>query len=115
MPDYRGETRRPLDVVGLILFSSGTAVLSWLLEIFGEHTLSVPVMALLFALSIGLLLGYLVHAQGMAFPLLRLSLMRVRTFRISVAGGFVTRLGIGGLPFLLPLLYQVGIGLPAWQ
>ncbi|HEU4776798.1 MAG TPA: DHA2 family efflux MFS transporter permease subunit [Telluria sp.] len=115
MPDYRGETRRPLDVVGLILFSSGTAILSWLLEIFGEHTLSVPVMALLFALSIGLLLGYLVHAQGMAFPLLRLSLMRVRTFRISVAGGFVTRLGIGGLPFLLPLLYQVGIGLPAWQ
>ncbi len=115
MPDYRGETRRPLDVVGLILFSSGTAILSWLLEIFGEHTLSVPVTALLFALSIGLLLGYLVHAQGMAFPLLRLSLMRVRTFRISVAGGFVTRLGIGGLPFLLPLLYQVGIGLPAWQ
>jgi MFS family permease len=30
-------------------------------------------------------------------------------------GGFVTRLGIGGLPFLLPLLYQLGLGLPAWQ
>ena len=30
-------------------------------------------------------------------------------------GGFVTRLGIGGLPFLLPLLYQLGLGLPAWE
>ena len=34
---------------------------------------------------------------------------------MSVAGGFITRLGIGGLPFLLPLLYQLGMGLPAWQ
>jgi Na+/melibiose symporter-like transporter len=46
---------------------------------------------------------------------LRLTLFKVRTFRISVLGGFVTRLGLGGMPFLLPLLYQVGLGLSAWQ
>jgi len=34
---------------------------------------------------------------------------------VAVLGGFVTRLGVGGLPFLLPLLYQVGLGLPAWE
>ena len=39
----------------------------------------------------------------------------MRTFRVSVVGGFITRLGIGGMPFLLPLLYQLGLGLPAWQ
>jgi MFS family permease len=39
----------------------------------------------------------------------------VRTFRIAVVGGFCTRLGLGGMPFLLPLLYQLGLGLPAWQ
>ena len=44
-----------------------------------------------------------------------MALFKIRTFRISVVGGFVTRLGIGGLPFLLPLLYQMGLGLPAWQ
>ena len=55
------------------------------------------------------------HARRTNFPLLRLSLFRVRTFRVSVAGGFVTRLGIGGLPFLLPLLYQLGLGLPPWE
>jgi MFS family permease len=47
--------------------------------------------------------------------LLRLALFKIRTFRVSVAGGFVTRIGVGGLPFLLPLLYQLGLGLPAWQ
>ena len=46
MPDYKGTERRPLDVVGMILFSCGTALLSWLLEVFGEHTLE-PMTALL--------------------------------------------------------------------
>ena len=115
MPDYKAEKRRPLDVVGLILFSSGTAIMSWLLEIFGEHTLPSTAMAGLFAFSVCLLIAYAVHANGIEFPLLRLALFRIRTFRISVVGGFITRLGIGGLPFLLPLLYQLGLGLPAWK
>jgi MFS family permease len=32
-----------------------------------------------------------------------------------VVGGFIRRLGVGGMPFLLPLLYQLGLGMPAWQ
>src|SRR5690606_4967993 len=44
-----------------------------------------------------------------------LRLLFVRTFRISVLGGFVTRLGVGGMPFLLPLLYQRGLGYTPWQ
>jgi Major Facilitator Superfamily len=43
-------------------------------------------------------------------PLLRLALFRLRTFRVAVVGSFITRLGAGGVPFLLPLLYQVGLG-----
>lgn len=115
MPDYRSTERRPLDVVGMILFSSGTALLSWLLEIFGEHTLAPLTAAGMLALSIALLVGYGWHASGIEFPLLRLTLFRIRTFRVSVLGGFITRLGVGGLPFLLPLLYQIGLGLPAWK
>ena len=42
--------------------------------------------------------------------MLRLSLFRIRTFRASVSGSYFTRLGIGGIPFLFPLLYQVGLG-----
>jgi EmrB/QacA subfamily drug resistance transporter len=115
MPDYKGAEPRPLDVIGLILFSSGTALLSWLLEIFGEHTLDMVTMMLMLGLSVALLAAYVWHANKEEFPLLRLALLKVRTFRISVLGGFITRLGIGGLPFLLPLLYQLGLKLPAWQ
>lgn len=115
MPDYRSDERRPLDVRGLLLFGTGTALLSWLLEIFGEHTLGPGVAGAVLALSLALLAGYGWHARRAPHPLLRLQLLRVRTFGVSVLGGFVTRLGIGGLPFLLPLLYQIGLGLPAWQ
>jgi EmrB/QacA subfamily drug resistance transporter len=114
MPDYRGEPR-PLDVVGLVLFGSGAALLSWLLEIFGEHHLDVTSATILFGLALSLLTGYVWHARQTIHPLLRLTLFRIRTFRIAVVGGFITRLGIGGLPFLLPLLYQLSLGMPAWQ
>jgi MFS family permease len=115
MPDYRGDGRRPLDLVGLALFGTGTALLSWLLEIFGEHHIDLTSAAVLFVLSLALLAAYVVHSRKIRYPLLRLRLFRVRTFRVAVAGGFITRLGIGGLPFLLPLLFQLGLGLPAWQ
>jgi EmrB/QacA subfamily drug resistance transporter len=115
MPDYRSSEPRPFDVIGLLLYGSGITLLSWLLEIFGAHGLDPLTAALVLGLSIALLLGYGWHASGHAHPLLRLALFRIRTFRVAVLGGFVTRLGVGGLPFLLPLLYQLGLGFPAWQ
>jgi EmrB/QacA subfamily drug resistance transporter len=115
MPDYRGEAARPLDVVGLVLFGSGIALMSWLLEIFGEHDIDPTSGGILLLVSISLLAAYGWHARQLPFPLLRLTLFRLRTFRVAVVGGFITRLGIGGLPLLLPLLYQLGLGLPAWQ
>jgi EmrB/QacA subfamily drug resistance transporter len=110
LPDYREENTKPLDIVGLILFGSGIALLSYVLEIFGEHTLGTGEILGLLAVSLSLIGGYLFHAREIAYPLLRLSLFRIRTFSAAVSGGFFTRLGIGGVPFLLPLLYQVGLG-----
>jgi EmrB/QacA subfamily drug resistance transporter len=110
LPDFREENTHPLDFVGLVLFGSGIALLSYVLEIFGEHTLSVEEILSLLALSILLLAGYGVHGRTIEFPLLRLSLFRIRSFRVAVEGSFITRIGIGGVPFLLPLLYQLGLG-----
>jgi EmrB/QacA subfamily drug resistance transporter len=110
MPDYRAARREPLDFIGLVLFGAGVALLSYVLEIFGEHSLSLRAMAFLLALAVLLLLAYARHAFGAPHPLLRLTLFRIRTFRSAVVGSFVTRLGVGGMPFLLPLLYQIGLG-----
>jgi len=115
MPDYHGDGRRPLDFVGLVLFGSGMAILSWLLEIFGEHDISVIEGGLLLLISLALLAAYVWHARQIAHPLIQLALFKIRTFRVSVGGGLITRLGIGGMPFLLPLLYQLGLGMPAWE
>ncbi len=110
LPDYRRDDAPPLDILGLILFGSGLALLSYVLEIFGEHTLSAGKVFGLLGISVGLLCGYGLHGSRTPFPLLDLGLFRIRTFTMATSGGFVTRLGIGGVPFLLPLLYQVAIG-----
>jgi EmrB/QacA subfamily drug resistance transporter len=110
LPDYRAANTKPLDIVGLVLFGSGVALLSYVLEIFGEHTLSLAEIIGLLAISLSLIAGYGLHASRIAFPLLQLSLFSIRTFSAAVSGSFFTRLGIGGVPFLLPLLYQIGLG-----
>jgi EmrB/QacA subfamily drug resistance transporter len=109
LPDYR-EPSHPLDALGLILFGSGIALLSYVLEVFGEPTLSGRAILGLLVISAVLLTGYGMRATHIEFPLLHLTLFRIRTFRASVSGSFFTRLGLGGVPFLLPLLYQVGLG-----
>jgi MFS family permease len=110
LPDYREERSNPLDVAGLLLFGSGIGLLSYVLEVFGEHTMSGGEILGMLAFSAVLLASYGFRAMRTKFPLLRLSLFRIRTFRASVSGSFFTRLGIGGIPFLFPLLYQVGLG-----
>ena len=110
LPDYREEHPTPLDWAGLLLFGSGIGLLSYVLEVFGEHTLNVREIFGMLGASAALLASYGFRATRTKFPLLRLNLFKIRTFRASVSGSFFTRLGIGGMPFLFPLLYQVGLG-----
>jgi MFS family permease len=110
LPNYREKRNYPLDIIGLVLFGSGIALLSYVLEVFGETTLSGREMLGLLAISAALLGAYGLHTKRTAHPLLRLKLLGIRTFRVATSGNLFTRLGIGGIPFLLPLLYQVGLG-----
>jgi EmrB/QacA subfamily drug resistance transporter len=110
LPNYREKRNYALDIIGLVLFGSGIALLSYVLEVFGETTLSGREMLGLLAISAALLAAYGLHTKRTPHPLLRLRLLAVRTFRVAVSGNLFTRLGIGGIPFLLPLLYQVGLG-----
>ncbi|HVU18662.1 MAG TPA: DHA2 family efflux MFS transporter permease subunit [Candidatus Didemnitutus sp.] len=115
MPDYRDDDVARLDYIGFVLFGGGIALLSYVLEVFGEHRLPPgPILGLL-AVSVALLAAYYQHGRRVPNPVMRLTLFDVRTFNIAVLGGIITRLGIGGMPFLLPLLYQIGMGFPAWQ
>src|ERR1700734_1489180 len=110
LPNYREPRNHPLDIVGLVLFGSGISLLSYVLEIFGETTLSGREILGLLTISAALLGAYGLHSVRTRHPLLQLGLVRIRSFRVAVTGNLFTRLGIGGIPFLLPLLYQVGLG-----
>jgi len=110
LPDFREEWTPPADIVGLVTFGSGVGLLSYVLEVFGEHTMGEGGAAMLLGVSLAFILGYWLHARRIKFPLLRLNLLCIRTFGIAVAGGYLTRLGIAGVSFLLPLLCQVGLG-----
>jgi EmrB/QacA subfamily drug resistance transporter len=114
-PDTRSAGVPRLDVLGGVLFGSGIGLLSYVLEVFGEHTLPPGAILGLTALAAAFLAAYFRHARAAAHPLLDLGLFRLRTFRSAVSGSFITRLGAGGIPFLLPLLYQVGLGYTAVQ
>src|SRR5271168_5018917 len=110
LPNYREAHNFPLDIIGLVLFGSGIALLSYVLEVFGETSLSGREILGLLAISAALLGAYGLHTVRTPHLLLRLSLVRLRSFRVAVSGNLFTRLGIGGIPFLMPLLYQVGLG-----
>lgn len=115
MPDYRNPAVAGLDRVGFVLFGAGIALLSYALEVFGEHQLPSGTLTLLFGAAVSLLLLYGWHERRTARPVIALALFRIRTFNVAVLGGIITRLGVGGTPFLLPLLYQIGMGFEPWQ
>jgi len=93
-----------------VALGSDIALLSYVLEVLGEHSCPPVEIALMFPASAALLLAYALCARRIQDSLLYMPLFRIRTFRISVVGGVITRLAIVGVPFLLPLLYPIGLG-----
>lgn len=111
LPDYREVEIHSLDYAGFALFGSGITLLSYVLEVFGEHNHDQAEILVMLAISTALLVGYSFHSKHTMHPLLNVRLFKIRTFRAAVGGGFITRLGINGAPFLFPLLFQIGLGL----
>lgn len=109
--DIRAEKHERFDVAGMIYAGLGIAGLAFGLSVAGLNFLP-------WSIVIGLVVGgaifiaaYLVHARHTPAPALDLTLFQLPTFFASVVGGFVFRIGIGAMPFLLPLMLQLGFGL----
>src|SRR5580698_2866041 len=113
--NVRVEHRDPFDFVGFILSGLAIAGLAFGLSAMGLESLPVSVVAVLICLGAVSAVAYVIHAKRTPAPILDLNLLRLPTFRASVVGGFLFRLGIGALPFLLPLLLQIGFNLTPFQ
>jgi len=113
--DIRAEDHQRFDVFGMLLAGLGIAGIAFGLSVLGLNFLPWTVVVALVVGGACFIAAYLVHARRTAIPALDLTLFRLPTFRASVLGGFVFRLGIGALPFLLPLMLQVGFGMSPFQ
>jgi predicted MFS family arabinose efflux permease len=113
--DVREEDVAPLDIKGFILSSFGFASLMLGLVTGGRHLLPEAVSYLCVGAGIAALVAYWFHARRVPHPVLDLALFRIPTYRIGVIGGSIFRTGIGAIPFLLPLMLQLGFGLDAFQ
>jgi EmrB/QacA subfamily drug resistance transporter len=109
--DIREESTPPLDRLGLLLLGAGLSGVVFGLTVSGQHLVPYWLAAGIALLGIGFCLLYGWHARRKAHPVLDLALMRIPTFRASVIGGSMFRIGVGATPFLLPLLFQLGFGL----
>jgi MFS family permease len=103
------------DLYGLVLAGIGLGGIAFGLSVAGLNLLPWTVVVMLIAIGTISMTLYVIHARRTASPVLDFTLLRLPTLRASIVGGFMFRLGIGALPFLLPLLMQVGFGLSPFQ
>src|SRR4030088_3303287 len=107
----RSEDPERFDLYGLVLAGIGLGGIAFGLSVAGLNLLPWTVVIALVAIGTISMTLYVIHARRTASPVLDFALRRVPSMRASIIGGFLFRLGIGALPFLLPLLMQVGFGL----
>jgi EmrB/QacA subfamily drug resistance transporter len=115
IPDIHAEPPAPFDFVGFVLSGLGIGGLAFGLSVMGLALLPAGLVATLIIVGAVSAAAYVLHAKHKAAPILDLRLFKFATFRASIFGGFMFRLGIGALPFLLPLLLQIGFKLTPFQ
>ncbi len=113
--NLREEAVPRFDFKGFVL--SGVGLLSLIsgLSMIGRGIAPYWLVAAMIAIGALSLASYVRHANANVGAILDLKLLKIPTFYAGVVGGFIFRIGIGAMPFLLPLLLQVGFGLSPFQ
>ncbi|NDJ55642.1 DHA2 family efflux MFS transporter permease subunit [Enterobacteriaceae bacterium 4M9] len=112
MPNFTAP-RRGFDMTGFFLFGLSLVLISSGMELFGERIVASWMALTVVAGGFLLMLGYILHARRAASPLIALPMFKTRTFSVGIAGNIASRLGTGCVPFLMPLMLQVGFGYSA--
>lgn len=115
IPDLHDDERRPFDTPGFIATTIAMVSLVYAMESMGaQHSQGVLTLALLVVGAVTLIYA-LRHFQRTQWPMIRLDAMQVPTFRVTMYGGSLFRASISAVPFLLPLMFQVGFGMDAFH
>lgn len=112
MPDFT-TPRRKFDMTGFVLFGLSLVLFSSGMELFGERLVASWLALSIIVAGVLLLFAYIRHARHHPTPLIALPMFKIRTFSVGIAGNIASRLGTGCVPFLMPLMLQVGFGYQA--
>ncbi|CAM8675899.1 MFS transporter [Leclercia sp. M-A074-M] len=115
IPDIYEETRRPFDTPGFIATSVAMVSLVYAMEMMGAQEVNTGVTLALLATGMVTMIYALRHFRRTEWPMIRLDALQVPTFRVTMFGGSLFRASISAVPFLLPLLFQVGFGMDAFH
>jgi len=115
IPDISEETRRPFDTPGFIATSVAMVSLVCAMEMMGAQQVNTTLTLALVATGVVTLIYALRHFRRARWPMIRLDALQVPTFRVTMYGGSLFRASISAVPFLLPLLFQVGFGMDAFH
>ena len=111
MPNLpKPEKPEPFDRWGFALFGVAMIAITMAFEGVGELHLAITPMVLLFFFGLTCLVVYCLHALRAPHPLFSPELFRTRNFTVGILGNLFARLGNGAMPFLTPLLLQLGLG-----
>ena len=115
MPNMKDESVAPLDIKGFVLSGLGLSLTVFGMTEIGQGIFPPLVIFGMIAAGAILIWVYVRHAQNTANPILDISMLRVQTLRVSIMGGMFYRVSAGAVPFLLPLMLQLGFGFTPFQ
>ena len=113
--EMKEPTRQKFDLLGLVLAGTALSCLMFGIEVASRGMGAQWPVAVLVAVGVVAAGLYGLHARRVPRPMLDFRLLRVKTFRISWQCGSLSRIAVGAMPFLLPMMFQIGFGVSALQ
>jgi EmrB/QacA subfamily drug resistance transporter len=114
-PNVRGDAARRFDTWGFLYTGFVSAVLFLGMDLLSRPTINWLSVCILLLLAVSFGFRLVGHSASVDQPLLDFRLLKIPTFAVTVWGGSAFRMAIGATPFVLPLMFQVGFGLSAYQ